>query len=63
MAVPLWWLLFGLIFMMLPGKNGINYYICTGENPKNDPYSVNKVRYYFLHSYTAEAKKIRTPKT
>ena len=30
--------------MILPGKKGINYYMCTGENPSNDFYSTKKVR-------------------
>jgi hypothetical protein len=30
--------------MILPGKKGINYYMCTGENPINDFYSTKKVR-------------------
>ena len=38
------WVIFGFIFMMLPGKKGINYYMCTGENPENDPYSQKKVK-------------------
>ena len=43
-AIILWWLLFGCTFMILPGKKGINYYMCTGENPSNDFYSTKKVR-------------------
>ena len=38
------WAIFGYIFMMLPGKKGINYYMCTGENPENDPYLEKKVK-------------------
>ena len=38
------WLLFGCTFLILPGKKGINYYMCTGENPRNDFYTTKKVR-------------------
>ena len=43
-TIFLLWLLFGCTFMILPGKKGINYYMCTGENPTNDIYSTQKVR-------------------
>ena len=43
-AIILWWLLFGCTFMILPGKKGINYYMCTGENPRYDLYTTKKVR-------------------
>ena len=34
--------LYGLTFMIIPGKSGINYYMCTGEDPIIDPYSTKK---------------------
>ena len=52
-AIILWWLLFGCTFMILPGKKGINYYMCTGENPSNDFYSTKKVRVKFTYSEKA----------
>lgn len=44
LSVSLWAFLYGVIFMTLPGKMGINYYMCTGENPNVDYYSFKKVK-------------------
>ena len=38
---------FGFIYIMIPGKMPINYYICTGEDPDVDPYTFKKVSFYF----------------
>ena len=31
------------LFMTIPGKHGVNFYICLGENIENDPYDFVKV--------------------
>ena len=36
------------LFMLIPGKHGINYYICLGINPEVDPYNYEKVKLYRL---------------
>ena len=43
MSVGIWSLLYGITFMIIPGKLGINYYMCTGEDPRSDYYSTKKV--------------------
>ena len=46
MAIFMWWFMLGVIFMIIPGKKGINFYMCTGEDPRNDEYSYKKVSFY-----------------
>ena len=41
-SIPLWCLLYGLVFMIIPGKYPINYYMCTGQDPIIDPYTASK---------------------
>ena len=36
--------IFGLLYMLSPGKFGANYYMCLGEDPSQDPYDHGKVR-------------------
>ena len=36
--------IFGLLYMLSPGKFGANYYMCSGEDPRKDPYDYGKVR-------------------
>ena len=31
--------------MTIPGKHGVNFYICLGEDTENDPYDFAKVRF------------------
>ena len=33
----------GLLYMLSPGKQGVNFYMCLGENPLVDPYDYGKV--------------------
>lgn len=32
-----------LIFMVIPGKMGVNYYMCIGEDPQIDSFNFGKV--------------------
>ena len=36
--------IFGLLYMLSPGKFGANYYMCLGEDPSQDPQNHGKVR-------------------
>ena len=29
--------------MLSPGKHGVNFYMCSGEDPRIDPYDYGKV--------------------
>ena len=40
------------IKLYVPGKMGLNYYMCTGEDP--DPYSFQKSKVSFLHIFFAK---------
>ena len=40
----MWWFMLAVTFMIIPGKKGINFYMCTGEDPNNDDYAFKKVR-------------------
>ena len=44
LVVSMLWILIDILFMISPGKKGINYYMCTGENPRIDVYSHKKVK-------------------
>ena len=33
------------LFMTIPGKHGVNFYICLGKDTENDPYDFAKVRF------------------
>ena len=37
------WIIYGVIFVVMPGRQTMNYYICTGCNPDDDPYQYGKV--------------------
>ena len=39
------WIAFDFVYMYLPGKKGINYYMCTGEDPAIDEYQYKKVQF------------------
>ena len=52
--IPLWSLIYGIFYMVIPGKHGINYYMCTGENPANDTYDFKKVPNYFCFVYRSK---------
>ena len=41
--ISILWILYGLTYLALPGKMGLNYYMCTGDNPRVDPYDYKKV--------------------
>ncbi len=41
--ISILWILYGLTYLALPGKMGLNYYMCTGDNPRVDPYDKKKV--------------------
>ena len=43
LTILLLWLIYDITFMIMPGKMGINYYMCTGEDPRNDIYAYKKV--------------------
>ena len=49
----MFWILYDLVFMLLPGKMSLNYYMCTGEDPDKDFYRYKKVliviRAYLKH--------------
>ena len=51
--ITMFWILYALVFMLLPGKMSLNYYMCTGEDPDKDFYQYKKVlivtRAYFKH--------------
>lgn len=51
--ITMFWILYALVFMLLPGKTSMNYYMCTGEDPDKDFYQYKKVliitRAYFKH--------------
>ena len=47
LSVGIWSILYGITFMIIPGKLGTNYYMCTGEDPRSDYYSTKKVRQLF----------------
>ena len=36
-------ILIGFLFMLSPGKHGVNFYMCSGEDPRIDPYDYGKV--------------------
>ena len=36
-------LVFGLLYMLSPGKFRANYYMCLGEDPRKDSYDHGKV--------------------
>ena len=43
--------------MIIPGKLGINYYMCTGEDPRSDYYSTKKVSKVSYISFCYKTKK------
>ena len=45
--VSIWAFIYGLVFMKIPGKMPINYYMCTGKDPKTDFYTQKKVIFEF----------------
>ena len=47
LIVSIWTFIYGLVFMEIPGKMPINYYMCTGEDPKTDFYTQKKVIFRF----------------
>ena len=47
LSVGIWSILYGITFMIIPGKLGTNYYMCTGEDPRSDYYSTKKVSQSF----------------
>ena len=51
--ITMFWILYDLVFMLLPGKMSLNYYMCTGEDPDKDFYQYKKVliviRAYLKH--------------
>ena len=51
--ITMFWILYALVFMLLPGKTSLNYYMCTGEDPDKDFYQYKKVlivtQAYFKH--------------
>lgn len=51
LLVLILWVLYDIIFMTLPGKMPINYYMCTGQDPDIDPYTSNKVRLQIQTSF------------
>ena len=44
LELGIWTLLYGITFMVMPGKLSTNYYMCTGEDPRNDYYTTKKVK-------------------
>ena len=42
LSVGIWSILYGISFMIIPGKLGTNYYMCTGEDPRSDYYTTKK---------------------
>ena len=44
LSVGVWSILYGITFMVMPGKLGTNYYMCAGEDPRNDYYTTKKVK-------------------
>ena len=43
-SVGVWTIFYGITFMVMPGKLGTNYYMCAGEDPRNDYYTTKKVK-------------------
>lgn len=54
MAIVMIWLMYGLVYMHIPGKMGINYYMCTGQDPRVDIHSHKKVSTKLTMSRTNE---------
>ena len=44
LSVGVWSILYGITFMVMPGKLGTNYYMCAGEDPRNDYYTTKRVK-------------------
>ena len=36
-------MIYGIVFMLIPGKYGVNFYMCTGDHPSKDFYNYKKV--------------------
>ena len=36
-------IMIGFLYMLSPGKHGVNFYMCLGEDPRIDPYDYGKV--------------------
>ena len=43
LSVSLCSLLYGIVFMVIPGQMAVNFYMCTGQDPRVDFYTFKKV--------------------
>ena len=43
--IVLYSFIYSYSFMEVPGRHGVNYYMCLGVSPEVDIYDYNKVRY------------------